>query len=126
MRGPLVGRWLCLLVARWACACSSSSPVPSTADASTSPDSAPAADSSIATDSGPAAADGSTIPDSSPDGAATCTPAFPPECYGTDSNGCCMQGGTGSAVCVAGQWMCGKAPASGCNGTPCPADAAGD
>lgn len=47
----------------------------------------------------------------------------PPECYGTDDTQCCVQGGTGPATCVGGQWMCGTAMPSGCNGTPCAQDA---
>jgi hypothetical protein len=47
----------------------------------------------------------------------------PPACYGTDETKCCVPGGTGNATCVDGQWMCGSARPSGCNGMTCPADA---
>jgi hypothetical protein len=48
----------------------------------------------------------------------------PPACYGTDETKCCGAS-TGSATCVGGHWMCGSAPPSGCNGTPCAADGGG-
>jgi hypothetical protein len=48
----------------------------------------------------------------------------PPACYGTDESMCCGAY-VGDAKCVAGQYMCGSARASGCNGTICKTDAGG-
>jgi hypothetical protein len=48
----------------------------------------------------------------------------PPACYGTDPTKCCGAY-VGDAMCVSGQWMCGGAPGSGCNGTVCPTDGGG-
>jgi hypothetical protein len=40
-------------------------------------------------------------------------------CFGQSSQGCCGQDPEGPATCVGGVWMCGSAPAPGCNGTSC-------
>jgi hypothetical protein len=40
-------------------------------------------------------------------------------CFGSDATKCCGKDPAGSAVCVGGSWMCGNAPAPGCNGTSC-------
>lgn len=54
----------------------------------------------------------------STDGGGTCSGAAP-NCFGGDSSACCGQDPSGVASCVGGQWMCGAAPAPGCNGTSC-------
>jgi hypothetical protein len=42
-----------------------------------------------------------------------------PNCFGNDVQMCCGQDPAGPASCVGGQWLCGTAPAPGCNGTSC-------
>ena len=48
-----------------------------------------------------------------------------PSCFGNDVARCCGNDPAGPATCVAGAWMCGDAPAPGCNGTSCLAFDAG-
>jgi hypothetical protein len=50
--------------------------------------------------------------------AATCT-GTRPNCFGNDSNLCCGNDPSGPATCSNGAWMCGSAPAPGCDGTSC-------
>jgi hypothetical protein len=42
-----------------------------------------------------------------------------PLCFGDDIYMCCGNDPSGFAVCRAGEWMCGSAPAPGCDGTSC-------
>jgi hypothetical protein len=69
--------------------------------------------SCLAHDAGPA--DGST-------NNGGCGGSAPP-CFGYDTQICCEKDPVASAVCEAGQWKCASAPAPGCNGTSCPAEA---
>jgi hypothetical protein len=91
-------------------------------DAST-PD-GPAAD---AAGDGPTS-DGS-IPDAPLDDAPTDGPMCTgqaPLCFGSNTSSCCGNDPSGVAVCRGGAWMCGSAPAPGCNGTSCLQDASSD
>jgi hypothetical protein len=51
-----------------------------------------------------------------------------PNCFGNDVHACCGQDPAGRAICEGGTWMCGGAPAPGCNGSSClhPRDAGAD
>jgi hypothetical protein len=42
-----------------------------------------------------------------------------PNCYGNDVTMCCPQDPSGVATCQGNMWMCGSAPAPGCDGTSC-------
>jgi hypothetical protein len=42
-----------------------------------------------------------------------------PNCFGNDLQGCCGRDPAGPATCSNGAWMCGDAPAPGCNGDKC-------
>ena len=61
--------------------------------------------------------------------ASTCT-GTAPLCFGNDVTRCCGNDPAGPAVCTGGAWMCGSAPAPGCNGMTGPScllqDAASD
>lgn len=50
--------------------------------------------------------------------ASTCTGSAP-LCFGNDATRCCGNDPAGSATCSNGQWLCGSAPAPGCNGVSC-------
>jgi hypothetical protein len=52
------------------------------------------------------------------DASATCTGSAP-LCFGGDVTRCCGNDPAGSATCRAGHWLCGTAPAPGCNGQSC-------
>ena len=51
-----------------------------------------------------------------------------PNCFGNNTSFCCGNDPSGPAVCNGGAWMCGSAPAPGCNGRSCslPQDAGTD
>jgi hypothetical protein len=79
------------------------------------------------TDGSPGDASGDGATESGLDGesgdAFACT-GTAPWCFGNDATRCCAQDPGGAAVCVGGTWMCGSAPAPGCNGVSCfPLDA---
>jgi hypothetical protein len=66
---------------------------------------------------GDAAGEASTVHDASGD-STTCT-GTPPLCFGSNASLCCGNDPSGPAACSGGAWMCGSAPAPGCNGTSC-------
>ncbi len=51
-------------------------------------------------------------------GAGSCT-GTPLLCFGSDATACCGKDPAGYATCVGSTWMCGPAPAPGCNGVSC-------
>jgi hypothetical protein len=61
--------------------------------------------------------------DAGTDAAATCDGAAP-LCFGEDTSQCCPQDPLMTAACHDGAWMCGAAPAPGCNSKSCFHDAA--
>jgi hypothetical protein len=68
-------------------------------------------------DAGPAA-DAGDAGDASDASDAGCA-GTRPNCFGTNTQACCGQDPYGPASCVGGAWLCGTAPAPGCNGTSC-------
>jgi hypothetical protein len=56
--------------------------------------------------------------DAPSDDAAACAGSAP-LCFGNDATRCCGNDPAGRATCSAGHWLCGSAPAPGCNGASC-------
>jgi hypothetical protein len=136
MRAPRPLAVLVQLVALAACGGSTSTVAPPDGGSNAGPDASGEAGSDAGGDAPTVDASSFDAPSAdapsadapSVDGASDggCPGIAPPLCFGSSSQGCCGQDPAGQATCVAGAWMCGAAPAPGCDGTSCghpPADA---